>query len=106
MTRVFVGGGAWGAVIAIAGVCLAGYPNQAARNAAQIERFLIRVQIPSGRLIARHEPFGQWVERLFMGGERIPPIMPSPVYPVHQILNRLHHGVWAVDVECGVRGVF
>ena len=30
----------------------------------------------------------------------------SIVHPVEQVANRLHHGVWAVDVECGVRSVF
>src|SRR5262249_22206088 len=29
----------------------------------------------------------------------------SVVHPVEQVANRLHHGVWAVDVECGVRSV-
>jgi hypothetical protein len=28
------------------------------------------------------------------------------VHPVEQVANRLYHGVWAVDVECGVRSVF
>ena len=30
----------------------------------------------------------------------------SLVHPVEQVANRLHYGVWAVDVECGVRSVF
>src|SRR5262249_55012336 len=30
----------------------------------------------------------------------------SVVHPVEQVANRLHHGVWSVDVECGVRSVF